>query len=109
MRLTRAARSILVLAAVLLGLGPVHALVMETCESDAGLSIAMDGSGCDCAASGCQNGAPVFCGQCLIAVSAATSGLALPHPAARRVPALEHDGLLERALAPPVPPPKLTA
>ena len=107
MLLTRAAKILSLLAAFLLGLGPVHALTMDICKP--ALTMDRQGSGCDCESSGCQKGAPVFCGQCLPAISAVADGLNLKRSVDRCIPAFVADDNLGRTLTPPVPPPEMAA
>lgn len=102
------ARSVLILAALLLGLAPVHVLVRDIC-TPAAAALHAKGSGCDCEASGCQSGAAVFCGQCLSAVSLAVDSPDLSHPVVRSARTFVHDSGFGRTLEPPVPPPEQAA
>lgn len=104
-------RSLLALAALLLGLGPVHALVAGSCKLDVSIAQNMDAKGgaCDCEASGCQSGQALFCGQCLNAIGAAVDSHDLSHPVLRLALPLVRMSWRGRTLEPPVPPPEQAA
>lgn len=101
----------LLLAALALGLGPAQQVLSSICKmAPSGAQVAdVPFERCDCEASGCGQGTPVFCGQCLKAASEATALIQIGPLVARKWPAIVdwRDGGL--SLKPLVPPPELEA
>jgi hypothetical protein len=109
MLVARVTRSILLLAALLLGLGPAQAMFADVCTSSATAMTDAGSSGCDCNASDCERGAPVSCGQCLAIASERTSAPDLLRPVTRQ--ALDAADRHAQGFSPEplVPPPRMAA